>query len=41
MEEQQLYNVNVVSQDVLATPEEIKRRIPLAGRAEQPCCRAA
>ena len=35
MEEQQVYNVNVVSQDVLATPEEIKRRIPLAGRAER------
>ena len=35
MEEQRLTNVNVVSQDVLATPEEIRRRIPLTERAER------
>ncbi len=35
MEDKQLYNVNVASQDVLATPEEIKRRIPLTDRAEK------
>lgn len=35
MEDQQLYNVNVASQDVLATPDEIKRRIPLTERAER------
>ncbi len=35
MEDKQLYNVNVASQDVLATPEEIKRRIPLTERAEK------
>jgi 3-deoxy-7-phosphoheptulonate synthase len=28
----QLYNVNVVSSDLLATPEEIKRRLPLTQR---------
>ena len=33
MDEKLVYNVNVVSQDVLATPEEIKRRIPLTERA--------
>ncbi|MCA3141619.1 MAG: 3-deoxy-7-phosphoheptulonate synthase [Betaproteobacteria bacterium] len=35
MDHQQLYNVNVLSQDVLATPTEIKRRVPLTARAEQ------
>ncbi|MBI1397445.1 MAG: 3-deoxy-7-phosphoheptulonate synthase [Betaproteobacteria bacterium] len=35
MEEKLLYNVNVVAQDVLASPEEIKRRIPITDRAEQ------
>jgi 3-deoxy-7-phosphoheptulonate synthase len=35
MDEKLVYNVNVVSQDVLATPEEIKRRIPLTERAER------
>ncbi len=29
----QLQNVNVVSSDILATPEEIKRRVPLSARA--------
>ncbi|MEI7968376.1 MAG: 3-deoxy-7-phosphoheptulonate synthase [Betaproteobacteria bacterium] len=35
MESKRVYNANVVSQDVLATPEEIKRRIPLTERAER------
>ncbi len=35
MDEKLVYNVNVVSQDVLATPDEIKRRIPLTERAER------
>lgn len=34
MQDKPVYNVNVVAQDVLATPEEIKRRIPLTPRAE-------
>jgi len=35
MDEKLVYNVNVVSQDVLATPEEVKRRLPLSERGEQ------
>jgi 3-deoxy-7-phosphoheptulonate synthase len=35
MDEKLVYNVNVVSQDVLATPEAIKQRLPLTDRAEQ------
>ncbi|HZP93244.1 MAG TPA: 3-deoxy-7-phosphoheptulonate synthase [Burkholderiales bacterium] len=35
MDEKLVYNVNVVAQDVLATPEEIKRRLPLTDRAER------
>ena len=35
MDEKLVYNVNVVSQDVLATPEEVKRRLPLGERGEQ------
>lgn len=35
MDEKLVFNVNVVSQDVLATPEEIKRRIPLSEAAER------
>jgi 3-deoxy-7-phosphoheptulonate synthase len=31
----QLQNVNVVSSDLLATPEEVKRRLPLTSRAAQ------
>jgi 3-deoxy-D-arabino-heptulosonate 7-phosphate (DAHP) synthase len=31
----QLQNVNVVSSDLLATPEEVKRRQPLTARAAQ------
>ena len=31
--ENQLQNVNVVSSDLLATPEEVKRRLPLTARA--------
>ena len=33
MQEDQLQNVNVVSSDLLATPEEVKRRLPLTPRA--------
>ena len=33
MEEQLVFNVNVASSDVLATPEEIKARVPLTERA--------
>jgi len=29
MDEKLVYNVNVTAQDVLPTPEEIKRRVPL------------
>ncbi len=35
MDDKLLNNVNVVSQDVLATPTEIKRRVPLTERAER------
>jgi len=35
MDEKLVYNVNVVSQDVLATPDAIKRRVPLTDRAER------
>jgi 3-deoxy-7-phosphoheptulonate synthase len=35
MNEKLVYNVNVVAQDVLLTPEEIKRRLPLSERAEE------
>ena len=35
MEEQLVFNVNVASSDVLATPEEIKARVPLTERAER------
>ncbi len=31
----QLYNVNVISSDLLATPEEVKRRLPMTQRATQ------
>jgi 3-deoxy-7-phosphoheptulonate synthase len=34
MDEQLVYNVNVVSQDILATPEDVKRALPLTDRAE-------
>jgi 3-deoxy-7-phosphoheptulonate synthase len=33
--QEQLQNVNVVSSDLLATPEEVKRRLPLTGRAAE------
>jgi len=29
MDDKRIYNVNVVSQDVLLTPEEVKRRVPM------------
>lgn len=35
MDEKLVYNVNVASQDVLATPESIKSRLPLTDRAEK------
>ncbi|MEQ1881249.1 MAG: 3-deoxy-7-phosphoheptulonate synthase [Burkholderiales bacterium] len=35
MDEKLVYNINVVAQDVLLTPEEIKRRVPLTDKAEQ------
>ncbi|MDP2324968.1 MAG: 3-deoxy-7-phosphoheptulonate synthase, partial [Gammaproteobacteria bacterium] len=35
MDEKLVYNINVSAQDVLPTPEEIKRRVPLTDRAEQ------
>jgi len=35
MDETLVYNINVVAQDVLATPEEVKRRLPLTDRAEE------
>lgn len=34
MDEKLVYNVNVVAQDVLATPEDVKRALPLTDRAE-------
>src|SRR6185436_7541141 len=35
MDEKLVYNLNVVAQDVLPTPEEIKQRVPLTDKAEQ------
>ena len=35
MSEKQVSNVNVLSQDLLPTPEEVKRALPLTARAEQ------
>jgi 3-deoxy-7-phosphoheptulonate synthase len=35
MDEKLVYNVNVVAQHVLLTPEEIKRRLPLTEQAEE------
>ena len=34
MDEKLVYNVNVTAQDVLPTPEDIKRRVPLTDKAE-------
>ncbi|HWH46370.1 MAG TPA: 3-deoxy-7-phosphoheptulonate synthase, partial [Burkholderiales bacterium] len=34
MDEKLVYNVNVTALDVLPTPEEIKRRVPLTEKAE-------
>ncbi|MGH8247483.1 MAG: 3-deoxy-7-phosphoheptulonate synthase [Gammaproteobacteria bacterium] len=34
MDEKLVYNVNVVAQDVLATPDDVKRALPLTDRAE-------
>jgi len=33
MDDKRIYNVHVVSQDVLLTPEEVKRRVPLSSTA--------
>jgi 3-deoxy-7-phosphoheptulonate synthase len=35
MDEKLVYNVNVLAQDVLMTPEELKRRLPLTEQAEE------
>ncbi len=35
MQEHKIQNTNVVAQDVLATPEEIRRRVPLTERASE------
>jgi 3-deoxy-7-phosphoheptulonate synthase len=35
MDEKLVYNVNVQAMDVLAAPEEVKRRLPLTDRAEE------
>ena len=35
MNEKLVYNVNVVAQDVLLTPEELKRRVPMTEKAER------
>ncbi|HWQ39561.1 MAG TPA: 3-deoxy-7-phosphoheptulonate synthase [Burkholderiales bacterium] len=34
MDEKLIYNVNVIAQDVLATPEHVKRQLPITDRAE-------
>jgi len=34
MDDKRIYNVNVLSQDVLLTPEEIKARVPMTTRAQ-------
>jgi 3-deoxy-7-phosphoheptulonate synthase len=35
MDDKRLFNVNVIAQDVLLTPDELKRRLPLSERAEK------
>jgi 3-deoxy-7-phosphoheptulonate synthase len=35
MDEKLVYNVNVAAQDVLLTPEDVKRRVPLTDKAEK------
>jgi 3-deoxy-7-phosphoheptulonate synthase len=34
MDDKRIYNVNVISQDVLLTPEEVKSRVPMTARAQ-------
>jgi 3-deoxy-7-phosphoheptulonate synthase len=34
MDDKRIYNINVVAQDVLLTPEEVKRRVPMTPRAQ-------
>ena len=41
MEENRIYNVNIASLDVLPTPGEIKKVLPLSARAEKPCSKRA
>jgi len=35
MDDKRIYNVNVIAQDVLLTPEEVKRRVPMTGAAQK------
>jgi len=35
MQAERTYNVNVIAQDVLMTPAEIKKRLPITPRAEE------
>ena len=34
MDDKRIYNINVLSQDVLLTPEQIKARVPMTPRAD-------
>jgi 3-deoxy-7-phosphoheptulonate synthase len=34
MDDKRIYNINVVAQDVLLTPEEVKRRVPMTPKAQ-------
>jgi len=34
MDDKRIYNVNVLSQDVLLTPEQVKQRVPISARAQ-------
>jgi 3-deoxy-7-phosphoheptulonate synthase len=35
MDDKRIYNVNVISQDVLLTPEELKQRVPMTPKAQK------
>jgi 3-deoxy-7-phosphoheptulonate synthase len=35
MDDKRIYNVNVIAQDVLLTPEEVKRRVPMTASAQR------
>ena len=41
MQAERTYNVNVIAQDVLMTPAEIKKRLPITLQAEDFVCRVA